>query len=90
MKYYSENLNKLFDTPEALREAETAASTREQTRAARTQELDAAREALVKANENYMRLLRAYCKDYDQYTYSGAPSADPSVITSLLRSLRIS
>ena len=90
MKYYSENLNKLFDTPEALREAETAASTREQTRAARTRELDAAREAITKANENYVRLLRAYCKDYGQYTYTGGASADASVVASLLRSLRIS
>lgn len=69
MKYYSENLDKLFDTEEALKQAEAAIENKEQEKKRRTEELDAARNAAKDAEKKYIALLTQYCKDYGQYSY---------------------
>lgn len=74
MKFYSENLDKLFDTEEALKQAEAALETKEQEKKRRTQELDAARRAAKEAEKKYAELLSSYCKDYGQYAYSASGS----------------
>lgn len=72
MKFYSENLDKLFDTEEALKQAEAALENKEQEKKRRTQELDAARQAAKGAEKKYAELLSRYCKDYGQYAYSSS------------------
>lgn len=69
MKFYSETLNKLFDTEEALKQAEAALQNKEQEKQRRTDELDAARNAAKEAQKKYVTLLTQYCKDYGQYSY---------------------
>ena len=69
MKYYSENLDKLFDTEEALKQAEAAIENKEQEKQRRTGELDAARNAVKEAQKKYVTLLTQYYKDYAQCSY---------------------
>lgn len=78
MKFYSENLHKLFDSEQELTEAETAALKEKEaeeakkkelveTRKARAKEVEAAREAVYAARKEYYRLLDAFLKDYGSY-----------------------
>lgn len=69
MKYYSESLEKLFDTEDALKEAESAAANKEKKKELRTEELTAARKAVQEAEKKYSVLLSKYCKDYGTYSY---------------------
>lgn len=69
MKFYSETLKKLFDTEEALKQAEASVESKEQEKKRRTDELDAARTAAKDAEKKYIALLTQYCKDYGQYSY---------------------
>lgn len=69
MKFYSETLNKLFDTEEALKQAEAALQNKEQEKKRRTEELDEARAVAKNAQKKYIDLLARYCKDYGQYSY---------------------
>ena len=59
MKYYSETLNKIYDTQEELISAECAYK----------KKLD---EQKKKARENYNKLLKNYWKDYGDYDIGGA------------------
>lgn len=69
MKYYSESLDKLFDTESALNEAEAAVVNKEKEKERRTEELTAARKAAQEAEKKYIDLLGKYCKDYGTYSY---------------------
>ena len=69
MKYYSESLNKLFDTEAALNEAESAVANKEREKEQRTEELTAARKAAQEAEKKYIDLLGKYCKEYGTYSY---------------------
>lgn len=67
MKYYSEKLNKIFDKPEDLKEAERAYAAKEAEekekkakRAKRAQEVE-------DAYDNYMKLLKEFIEDYGSY-----------------------
>ena len=79
MKYYSEELNKLFDTEDELLEAEyTTRRAKEEAEAAekpkaaekekRYNEVKEALEAVAKAKTAYDKLLREYTKDYGAIT----------------------
>lgn len=81
MKYYSEKLNKLFDSSEDCAKAEAAAVKAEEerkaaeqkkaeTRKARAKEVEDALKASVEARAKYEELLRAFCKDYGAFHYS--------------------
>lgn len=74
MKFYSETLNKLFDTEEALKQAEAALQNKEQEKKRRTEELDEARAVAKSAQKKYIDLLARYCKDYGQYSYPAIAS----------------
>lgn len=81
MKFYSESLKRLFDTEDALREAESKAQAEAEARKeaeqkksaerkARAAEVETAREAMVEAGKKYYELLTAFCNDYGTYHYS--------------------
>lgn len=81
MKFYSDVTRKLYDTEEALHEAETAVKCKEeeerlarehyeQEKEARTKVLNAAYEAKKKAEKDYEALLKDYCKDYGHASIS--------------------
>lgn len=78
MKYYSEKLNRLFETEKELVEAENIhdkklAEEKEKKekaakeRKARAAEIDAAREAKNEACRRYNELLEAFIQDYGSY-----------------------
>lgn len=78
MKFYSENLHKLFDSEKELTDAELAAQKAKEaeeakkkelteTRKARAKEVDAAREEVYAARKKYHTLLDAFVKDYGSY-----------------------
>ena len=70
MKYYSEKLKKLFDDTESLEKAEKEQEEKyalelkkKEERATRAKEVD-------DAYKNYLKLLRAFVKDYGSYHFS--------------------
>ncbi len=78
MKFYSEKLNRMFDTEKALVAAEQAAVDAELAkkaeeekksaeRKARAAEVDTAYKAMVEARKNYSKVLTNFCKDYGAY-----------------------
>lgn len=81
MKFYSEKLNKLFETQKELEDAEqqekikaykekqakAKAAAERKTRAA---EVEAAREAMITAQSKYREVLEAFCRDYGTYHIS--------------------
>lgn len=78
MKYYSEELKKIFDTPEALDKAEKAEFEKknlakiekEREVAARKEAADkveAARKAMVDAQKKYREELKSFCDKYHSY-----------------------
>lgn len=81
MRYYSDVTSKLYDSPEALAEAEAAVKA-EQARVQAEQEkkanerkeraavVEQARQAMVEAQKNYRVALENFCKDYGNYHYS--------------------
>lgn len=75
MKYYSEELNTLFSTPEELEKAEQEKRAKDykekrekekkaEERKARAKEVEDARKAMVVARSKYAELLEAFTKDY--------------------------
>lgn len=78
MKYYSEVLKKVFDTVDALNEAESAILNKEQEKQRRTEELSAARKVAEEAEKRYFALLKAYCQDYGAYSYPASCSSEGS------------
>ena len=78
MKFYSDKLNKMFDTEKACSEAEkeydlqkAEAETKKKAlaaeRASRAKEIDALRDEVVKAQKAYTEKLREFVKDYGSY-----------------------
>lgn len=78
MKFYSEKLDKVFDTEQACVEAETAhekalaeKKAKEEelvaARKARANEVEAAYKASVEATKHYRELLNKFCKDYGSF-----------------------
>lgn len=81
MKFYSEELNKLYESQEECEKAESEAleakkrAEEEQEklvaeRKARAAEVDDARKAMVEAQNKYEELLRDFIRDYKTYHYS--------------------
>ena len=79
MKYYSEELNRLFDTEDELLEAEFSAQAAAEAKAAqeaveaeekerRYIEVKEALDAVASARAHYNKLLREYTKDYGAIT----------------------
>ena len=78
MKYYSEVLNKTFNTEKECLKAEQehalalkeAAKAKNEERAAKAKEVEDAAEVLKKARENYRNKLNAFCEKFGTYHYS--------------------
>lgn len=81
MKYYSETLNKMFDSEKELIAEETKARNAEMEKQAiekkkaeerknRASEVEKARIAANEAATNYRKLLEDFCKDYGSYHYT--------------------
>ena len=94
MKYYSDELNRLFDTEAELNKAEREANRKAEKekaekekaaaeRKARAQEVEDARKAMVAAQSKYRELLEAFCEKYHTYhlslTGDDAKKAAPSL-----------
>lgn len=67
MKYYSEDLQKLFDTQEALVKAEDEAKRKQESRETRAKEVQAAEKKAKEAVAEYSRLYNAFIKDYGSF-----------------------
>lgn len=78
MKYFSEQLNRLFDSAEELETAEAKAIAEENARKeaeqkkaaerkARAAEVEEARKAMMEATKHYNDVLAKFCKDYGAY-----------------------
>lgn len=89
MKFYSEQLNKLFDSAEELQAAEDkvmAAKKAEEekkaqlkaTREARAKEVEAAFQAVNEANKKANELLNAFVKDYGSF-HTSVKGAVPTI-----------
>lgn len=90
MKYYSEVLKKVFDTVDALNEAESAILNKEQEKQRRTEELSAARKVAEEAEKKYFALLKAYRQDYGVYSYPASCSSDgPATLAKILEQIGI-
>lgn len=72
MKYYSEVTNKVYDTVNALKEAEMEVTNKANARKADAEKVEAARKKWVDARLEYDRALSEFCKKYGAYhkTYS--------------------
>ena len=84
MRYYSDHLNKLFNSPEELEAAEFEAKKKAEeeeakkkalveSRKADADKVEELRKAAVKANKDYREALADFCKKHGAYhrTYSG-------------------
>ena len=80
MKYYSEILGKVFDTVEELNDAETAekenALAKQKEEAARTEEINAAKEAVKKAKKDYDDALKVCREALSRWTTAERELAD--------------
>lgn len=96
MKYYSERLNKVFDTEKecVVAEQEYAAeqkakkereAAKKQERATAAAKVEEARKAMVEAQNAYRKELESFCKQFGTYHYS-TDSFDgiPHLFTTLL------
>lgn len=90
MKYYSDVTRKIYDTPEALEQAELAvheAENREKIRKERlanerkerAAQVEEARKELSAAQHKYKEALESFCKDYGTYHTSVSASEIPSL-----------
>ena len=81
MKYYSEEMKRFFDTEEEcmtaeaayeeeLENARRAKAEAAERRKARAQEVELARDELIKARDNFNKVLNDFCKDYGTYHFS--------------------
>lgn len=94
MKFYSDELNALFNTQKELEEAEQAAKVKAYKekqakekaaaeRKARAAEVDEARKAMITAQTKYKEVLEAFCRDYGTYHTSLTGEDAKKVIPSL-------
>lgn len=97
MKYYSEKLNKMFDTEMALKVAEKDVEEQEKKakaeaeakaakRKLRAAEVEAARKAMTDAQKHYRDLLEKFCDDYGSYHCSMTPKEQEELLESLVPS----
>lgn len=81
MKYYSDKLDKLFDSAEECSQAEKDYDTQiaekkqhelqlKEERSTRAKEIDEARKALEAASKHYHELIHAFVKDFGSYHHS--------------------
>ena len=74
MKFYSEKLDKLFDSEKELKEAEDALEVKKAAEEAHAKQLAATRKERAAevdaAYKNYMKLLNTFVKDYGSYHVS--------------------
>lgn len=81
MKFYSEELNQLFNTEKELEEAEQQAKVKAYKekqakekaaaeRKARAVEVEEARKTMITAQNKYREILEAFCRDYGTYHVS--------------------
>ena len=87
MKYYSETLNKVFDTEDACVKAETAELKKQEEakalqakkdadRKAAAEKVNAARKEMVEAQKRYYKELDEFCKTYKNYHLTINSDAD--------------
>lgn len=67
MKYYSEVTNKVYDTVNALKEAEMEVTNKANARKADAEKVEAAEKACVEARVAYEKALSDFCKKYGSY-----------------------
>lgn len=72
MKYFSEVTNKVYDTVNELKEAESEITSKANARKADAEKVEAARKKWVDARLEYDHALSEFCKKYGTYhkTYS--------------------
>ena len=91
MKFYSEELKKLFDSQEECAKAEEAhkaqvakaeaeKKAKDEKRAARAKEVEQARKTAIEAKKAYSDKLNAFIKDYGAFHYT---TSEPISVTSL-------
>lgn len=80
LKYYSEKLDKLFNSEEELVAAEAEVEQKEnekkklmEERKERAKEVEDALQELSEARKRYYKLLQDFCKDYGYFHYSVNP-----------------
>lgn len=83
MKYYSEVLDKVFDSEKECMEAENAEKKKTDEREKRAEEVEVARKQAQEAKARYERLLERYCKDYGTFRYKLNDSHDINDLFSL-------
>lgn len=78
MKYYSEVTNKVYDTVNALKEAEMEVANKANARKADAEKVEAAEKACVEAQIAYEKALNDFCKKYGAYhkTYTSKDIVD--------------
>lgn len=67
MKYYSEITNKVYDTVNALKEAEMEVTNKANARKADAEKVEAAEKACVEARMAYEKALSDFCKKHGAY-----------------------
>ena len=67
MKYYSEVTNKVYDTVNALKEAEMEVANKANARKADAEKVEAAEKACIEARAAYEKALSDFCKKYGSY-----------------------
>lgn len=72
MKYYSEITNKVYNTVNELKEAESEVTSKANARKADAEKVEVARKKWIEARVEYDRTLSEFCKKYGAYhkTYS--------------------
>ena len=70
MKYYSDKLNKVFDTVDALESAELEYNKTQDEELKKKQERKERAKEVDEAFKNYQKLLSAFIKDYGSYHFS--------------------
>ncbi len=104
MRYWSDSLQSLFDSEEALVAAENKKKVEDEERhnaeirevmekKKLKVEVDKARDAAEEANQYYQKLLIEYCKKYGAYEYTGEtkdfPFSASNILKNLARDLKI-
>lgn len=67
MKYYSEKLNKIFDKPEDLKDAERAYEAKEAEEKAKKAQRSKRAKEVEDAWDHYVKLLNDFIKDYGSF-----------------------
>ena len=98
MKFYSEVLDKFFDTEKDCVNAETESKRKQEAEAkekeklanerkARAKEIDEARNKLIKKKKHYNKLIDDFVKDYNSYHYSIVSSSEDGNFNELFDSI---